>query len=109
MAERHDRLLAKYRARLVRESYKIERRSPFVDYRPDIFGVKGKTKVFVEVEIDQTLHSDHTLGQLETMHRYLEKSKNYHGVLLVPRPCIAQASFLVDSVFGDGRIKTAAI
>jgi hypothetical protein len=104
MAEKHDRLLAKYRTKLVRKGYTIENRSPFVDYRPDIYGSKNGEKRFVEVETESTLHSEHTLGQLEKMYIYLEKNKKYNGVLVVPKSKEKEAVFLIKSVFGNKKI-----
>jgi len=105
MAEKHDHLVAHYRAQLVRRGYKIEGRSPFVDYRPDIFATKGARSVFVEGEIEATLQSGHTLEQLETLHSYVDGSRKRQGVLLVPRVLSRQARFLIDSVFGDRCIR----
>jgi hypothetical protein len=104
MAEKHDRMLAHYRARLVRRGYKIRGRSPFVDYRPDIYASKGTSDLFVEGEIEATLQSHHTLEQLEIMHGYLGSNRR-RGVLLVPRAVAKEARFLIDSVFGDKRIR----
>ena len=108
MAEKHDHMLAHYRARLVRRGYKIMGRSPFVDYRPDIYATKGALDLFVEGEIEATLQSHHTLDQLEIMHAYLG-SKKRRGVLLVPRAVAKEARFLIDSVFGDTRISVETI
>lgn len=105
MAERHDRMLAHYRARLLRRGYKIMGRSPFVDYRPDIFATKGGQNLFVEAEIEATLHSKHTLDQLDIMHTYVVQRSQRRGVLLVPRGVAKEASFLIDSVFGDRCIR----
>jgi len=105
MAEKHDNLVAKYRGNLLRNGYNITKRSPFVDYRPDLCAVKKKEKLFAEIEIDQTLHSDHTLGQLISMYRYVRKSKNYNGVLVVPNNILPEARFLVQSVFGDINVR----
>lgn len=92
----------------MKKGYRIERRSPFVDYRPDIYATRQRERVFVEAEIEATLHSDHTLGQLVTMYTYLRKNRNYCGVLVVPRKALAQANLLVDSTFGDTRIRIVA-
>jgi len=105
MAERHDRMLAHYRARLLRRGYKIKGRSPFVDYRPDIYATKGGSNLFVEAEIEATLDSGHTLEQLEIMHSYVAHKSRCRGVLLVPRRVANKARFLIDSVFGDRRIR----
>jgi hypothetical protein len=105
MAEKHDRLVAQYRAHLLRRGYKIELRSPFVDYRPDIFASRGSSKLFVEAEIESTLHTNHTLDQLVTMHTYVCRNGRHTGVLLVPRSAVRLARFLLDTVFGDGKIR----
>lgn len=104
MAEKHDQMLAHYRARLVRRGYKIRGRSPFVDYRPDIYATKRTLSLFVEAEIESTLHSHHTLEQLEIMHTYVFNKGQRRGVLLVPRKVANEARFLIDSVFGDKSI-----
>lgn len=104
MAEKHDNLLSKYRSKLLKKGYKINKSSPFVDYRPDIFASKNQQKIFVEVEIEQTLHSDHTLSQLDNMYAYIKKSKKYNGILLVPKKVKSEAIFLINSVFGDKKI-----
>ncbi len=109
MAEKHERLVAHYRARLARQGFKIEGRSPFVDYRPDIYATKRASKLFVEAEIEATLHSEHTLKQLGIMYEYASRRANWRGVLLVPRDLSRQAQFLLDSVFGDRRIRVDAI
>ncbi len=109
MAEKHDTLLAHYRAKLVQRHFRIESKSPFPDYRPDIWATKGQRKVFVEVEIETTLYGDHTLRQLNEMHRYLTADHNAKGVLVVPRPIRSEAAFLLDSVFGDGRIQAKGL
>ena len=108
MAEKHDALVSAYRVKLVRKGYRIEKRSPFVDYRPDIYATRRRRRLFVEAEIEATLHSDHTLNQLLIMYEYLRKSKHYLGVLVVPCRALAQACLLVESTFGDSRIKIAA-
>ena len=109
MAEKHERLVSKYRRKLVDKGYRINRKSPFVDYRPDIFASKNKEKIFIEVEIEQSLHNDHTLHQLENMHGYVKKSKNYNGKLVVPSKVKKQAIFLVESVFDDSKIKVIGL
>ena len=109
MAEKHDRLVARYRGKLLRQGYRIERRSPFVDYRPDIFATRRRLRLFVEAEIEATLHGDHALRQLEIMHRYLIANRNSRGILLVPRRAKREAAFLLESVFGDGRIGVGAL
>lgn len=101
MAEKHDRMLAHYRARLVRRGYKIQGRSPFVDYRPDIYATKGALSLFVEAEIEATLQSNHTLEQLEIMYSYVSSKSRRRGLLLVPRTVANDARFLIESVFGD--------
>lgn len=109
MAEKHEQMVSKYRKRLVRKKYRIQKRSPFVDYRPDIYATKGRLRLFVEVEIERTLHGDHTLHQLQIMYRYLKSNRTTQGVLLVPRTVKGEAVFLVDSVFGDNKIKVDAL
>jgi hypothetical protein len=109
MAEKHERMLAHYRARLVRRGYKIKGRSPFVDYRPDIYATKGALDVFVEGEIEATLQSNHTLKQLEIMHTYVAQKGQRRGVLLVPRGVADDARFLIESVFGDRRIRVDSL
>jgi len=109
MAEKHDRLVAHYRARLVRRGYKIQGRSPFVDYRPDIYATKRALNLFVEAEIEATLHSNHTLEQLEIMHSYVARNGKRRGVLLVPRAVAHRARFLIDSVFGDRCIRVDSL
>ena len=101
MAEKHDRMVAHYRARLVRNGFAIKDRGPFPDYRPDIYATKRASSMFVEGEIEATLHSDHTLKQLEIMYSYVAHRVGCHGVLLVPRGAVNEARFLIDSVFGD--------
>ena len=66
--------------------------SPFGDYRPDICASQGKKKLFVEVEIEKTIHSDHTLRQLLKMHAYLQKERACRGYLLVPKEIRIAAS-----------------
>lgn len=105
MAEKHDRMLAHYRARLLRRGYKVRNRSPFVDYRPDIYATKRMLSLFVEGEIEATLYSNHTLEQLEIMYSYVACNRRRRGVLLVPRVIAEEARFLIDSVFGDRRIR----
>ena len=109
MAEKHDQMLAHYRARLLRKGYKIRGRSPFVDYRPDIFATKGALSLFVEGEIEATLHSAHTLHQLETLYVYVANKNHRRGVLLVPKRVAEEARFLVESVFGDKSIRVESL
>jgi hypothetical protein len=109
MAEKHDHLVAHYRARLVRRGYKIRGRSPFVDYRPDIFATKRSLNLFVEAEIEATLNSHHTLGQLEIMHSYVVRNRHRRGVLLVPRALARQARHLIYAVFGDHGIRVESL
>ncbi len=109
MAEKHDQMLSHYRARLIKRKYKIEHRSPFVDYRPDIFATKGKERLFVEVEIESTLHSDHTLQQLAILYRYARSNRRIFGLLVVPRRSRNEAIFCIESVFGDERIQVDTI
>jgi hypothetical protein len=101
MAEKHDRMLAHYRAKLAHRGFKIMGRSPFVDYRPDIYATKRTIMLFVEVEIETTYENSHTLEQLEKMHIYVSGNRQRRGVLLVPKSVATKARFLVDSLFGD--------
>lgn len=109
MAEKHDRLVAHYRTRLVRLGYRIQGRSPFVDYRPDIYATKRALSLFVEAEIEATLHSNHTLEQIEIMYSYVARNTKRRGVLLVPRGVAHEARFLIDSVFGDRCIRVDSL
>ncbi len=109
MAEKHDRLVAHYRVVVLRRGYKIQGRSPFVDYRPDIYATKGMVNLFVEAEIEATLHSNHTLDQLEIMHSYVAANRKRRGVLLVPRAAANEARFLIDSEFGDRYIRVDSL
>jgi hypothetical protein len=102
-------MLAHYRARLIRRGFKIKGRSPFVDYRPDIYATKRALDLFVEAEIEVTLDSPHTLEQLEIMHSYLANKGKRRGVLLVPRRVAERARFLIDSVFGDRCIRVDSV
>lgn len=61
----------------------------------------------VEAEVETTLHRHHTLQQLEIMHSYVARSKLRQGILLVPTSQVRIARFLVESMFGDSRIKVA--
>ena len=105
MAEKHDHMLAHFRARLVRRGYKIIERSPFPDYRPDIYAAKGALSLFIEVEVEATLQSRHTLDQLDIMYSYLASKRGRRGILLVPREVADEARLLIDSVFGDRCIR----
>ncbi len=109
MAEKHEEMVSKYRKRLIRKNFRIERRSPFVDYRPDICASRGRRRVFVEIEIEGTIHGEHTLQQLQIMHRYLKSNRTTQGILVVPRIIKYQATFLLESVFGDNKIKVHAL
>ena len=109
MAEKHDHMLAHFRARLVRRGYKIRERSPFPDYRPDIYATKGTLSLFIEVEVEATLQSRHTLDQLDIMHSYVAQKGQCRGVLLVPRGVANEARFLIDSVFGDRCIRVDSL
>jgi hypothetical protein len=80
-----------------------------VDYRPDIYATKRRTKMFVEVEIESTLNGTHTLDQLEIMYHYLQKSKHNLGFLVVPKNGLAEARFMIDSIFGDGKIRVIGV
>ena len=102
-------MVARYRARLLRKGYNIKSKAPFVDYRPDVCAHKKKEKVFAEIEIQATLHSEHTLGQLNSMYTYIKKSKNYRGLLIVPTRLVSEAKFLIMSVFGDRRIEVEGL
>lgn len=105
MAEKHDLLVSKFRGYLSNQGCKIIKKGPFVDYRPDIFAMKGDNKIFVEAELNQTLYSDHTLDQLTKMYEYLRKSKKYHGILVIPKKYVSEAILLIESVFGDNKIR----
>ena len=109
MAEKHEYLVARFRARLRKSGYHIEARSPFVDYRPDVHAVRGLRRIFAEVEIDGTLYGEHTRRQLGIMYRYLVKSKRNYGALVVPRSLKREATFLVRQVFGDRKIRVEAL
>ncbi len=109
MAEKHDHIESQHRRRLLREGYRIQRKSPFVDYRPDIFAEKNGVKVFCEVELGETLNSEHTRKQLEIMHLYLRKNRHCQGFLIVPKRERGQALFLVESIFGDDLIRVSAV
>jgi hypothetical protein len=109
MAEKHDRMVAHYRARLVRRGYKVKGRSPFVDYRPDIYATRLSLSLFVEGEIEATLQSIHTLHQLEIMYSYVAQNGRRRGILLVPRGIAKEAHFLIDSVFGDHCIRVDSV
>jgi hypothetical protein len=109
MAEKHDRLESRYRRKLINKKYKINKKAPFVDYRPDIYASKNKEKIFVEVEIEQTLHNDHTLSQLDKMYRYIKRRKIWHGVLVVPKKAKQEAIFLIEVVYGDDKIKVVGL
>ena len=104
MAELHDKVESKYRARLGRKGFAINNRPPFVDYRPDIFATNSGGSLFVEVEISQTLESPHTTKQLRIMHKYLQMNRRDQGVLVVPRSCKRRAQFLLRMLFGQSRI-----
>lgn len=104
MAEAHDKLVTKFRAELLRKKLTINRRSPFVDYLPDVYAVKGKLEVIAEIEDEKSLEWGHTSDQLLKIHRYVGKSKNRRGFLVVPRDCTTEAAFLLESLFGDRRI-----
>jgi hypothetical protein len=109
MGDKHEKLVSKYRQKLINKGYSIIKKSPFVDYRPDIFASKNKEKIFVEVEVEKSIHNDHTLNQLENMHGYVRKSRQYKGLLVVPKKAMREASLLVESVFGDNRIKIVGL
>ena len=99
MAEKHDKMVSKYRSKLLKQKYQIIKHSPFVDYRPDIFATKGKEMLFVEVEIESTLHTNHTLHQLEIMYTYVKSNKTRQGVLLVPKSVSCEAIFMISHPF----------
>jgi hypothetical protein len=42
------------------------------------------------------------------MYAYLKKSRKYCGVLVVPPKAVPQAELLVESTFGDSRIRIVA-
>ena len=108
MADRHDKIVSAFRARLQNRNYR-PLKNPFVDYRPDISVAKGKDVIIAEVEIEQTIHSDHTLEQLLKMHKYVRRNKKYRGLLIVPKAAKEQARILLDSLFDDGKIRLALI
>jgi len=109
VAEKHDALVARFRERLIRKKYDVHLKNPFVDYRPDICAVKKRQKLFVEVEIESTLQGDHTLHQLKTMHKYLIKSRNHRGLLVVPKSVTREAKFLIRILFDDERISVVGL
>ena len=105
MAEQHDRLVSAFTHRIARKGYTVLRHSPFVDYRPDVHAKKGGNQLFAEMEIQATLHSEHTLQQLSTLHRYLANNRRCDGFLVVPHKVLPEARMLLKSVFGDGSIR----
>jgi Holliday junction resolvase len=109
MAEKHDDMVSRFRARLVSEGYRIETRSPFADYRPDISASRGRRRVFVEIEISSTLETDHTLHQLERLHSYASRNSGVSGILVVPPSDNARSQFMLDSIFGDNVIRVETI
>ncbi len=109
MSEKHDHLVANYKSKLLNMGYSITKKSPFVDYRPDVCAVKKNKKLFAEVELDKSLHNDHTLGQLNSMHKYVRKSKSFSGALVVPKFVVNEARLLIESVFGDNKIKVVGL
>ena len=109
MAEKHDAMVSKYRTRLVANGYRIEARSPFADYRPDIMASRGKKRVFVEVEIGSTIETDHTLHQMERLYSYASGNSGVRGILVVPSGEEKRARFMLDSIFGDKVISVEAI
>lgn len=109
MAQYHDKLLASYRFDLIKKGYTISKDNPFVDYRPDILAKKDNKHIFIEVEIEQTIDSDHTLGQLTKMYRYVKRNKHYEGNLVVPYQIKNQAILLIDSLFGDNKISVKTV
>ena len=104
MAEEHDRLVAVFTRKVVKRKYRLKRKAPFVDYRPDVFAQINNRRLFAEIEIEKTLHSDHTMDQLLRMHEYLRLHKTCDGYLVVPKRIAPQARLLLESVFGDSLI-----
>jgi hypothetical protein len=102
-------MVVRYRKKLRAAKYTIEGRSPFVDYRPDIYATKNNSKLFVEVEIEQTLKSEHTLGQLEKMQKYTAKSKHYHGIVVVPASIKRFAQFMIRTIFEGDRMEVVSL
>jgi len=109
MADKHEELVSKFRDQLRKKKYLISKKSPLVDYRPDIYAKKNKEEIFAEIEIDQSIYNDHTLGQLSIMYNYVKKNKNYKGFLVIPKEAKKQALFLISSIFDDDRIKVVAL
>jgi len=109
MAEKHDALINKYRNILIKKGYRTNKKSSFVDYRPDLYAVRGKEELIVEAEIESTIQNEHTLDQLELMYQYLNTKNTRKGLLLVPKRCIEEADFLIRSVFGDKKISVVGL
>lgn len=109
MAEKHDALVSKYKNILQRKKYLTNKKSNFVDYRPDLYAVKNKEEILVEAEIESSIQNEHTLTQLELMYQYLSRKKTRKGILLVPKKSIKEAEFLIYSVFGDKKIEVVGL
>lgn len=109
MAEKHDYLVIQYKGKLLKMGYSITKKSPFVDYRPDVCAVRKNEKLFAEVELDKSLHYDHTLDQLNSMHKYVRRNRSFTGALVVPKFVVAEAKLLIESVFGDNKIKVVGL
>ena len=109
MAEKHDLLESRYRTRLSRAGYKISKKHPFVGYRPDIYATKDKEKVVVEVEIETTIHTDHTRSQLLKMYKFIKSNKNHFGFLVVPKKAKPQSEFLVNILCDRNKINVVGL
>jgi hypothetical protein len=113
MAERHERLVKKFRSSPRWRAFR-ETKSPMPDFRPDFFGQvvssagKVTAQVAVEAEIESTLFKEHTSYQLTIMNDYIAVQKNrgirVHGFLLVPSGKGTQrmAERLLKSLFPRG-------
>ena len=113
MAERHEAMLRVCRRKLLTNGLK-EVKSPMPTFRPDIFAEKRssgggvKRELAVEAEIESTLFSEHTSGQLVIMDSYIRHKRKSRirvdGYLLIPRgkQAAARARALLDSLFPLG-------
>ena len=104
MAELHDKYESQFRTKLTNKKYRVTKKHPFVGYRPDIYAIKGKEKVVVEIEIESTLHSDHTRHQLKKMLAFIKTSKYHTGYLVVPIKVKKQAKFLISILSNKDKI-----
>lgn len=105
MAARHDSLVSRYRATLVRKGFNPQK-DPFHEYKPDIYAVKASQEVIVEVEICSTFDSSHTMHQVSFMYHYASIKRTRRGILVVPRSCIKKAQFMIFSMYGMTRCIT---